>query len=83
MERWGNSPLRLVQKKKKFQSEVDLVGRRIRHHSNLQPHSIHHDHFTRFRRELGAMEPLKLILDELKSLCLDMNDQIKGVCGDV
>ena len=50
----------------------------------MEPHSIHLEHFTRFHRELGAMEPnFKLVLDELKSLCLDMNDQIKGVCGDV
>lgn len=35
----------------------------------LEPQEIHHDHFTRFRQTLGAMDPqLKIILDEIQKL---------------
>ena len=33
----------------------------------MDPHEIDHNHFTRFGKQLGAMDPnLKLILDEFK-----------------
>ena len=33
----------------------------------MDPHEIDHNYFTRFRKQLGAMDPnLKLILDEFK-----------------
>jgi len=35
----------------------------------LEPHEIFHDHFTRFRKQRGDMDPnTKLILDELRSV---------------
>jgi len=46
----------------------------IRTPDTLEPHQIHHTHFTRFRRTLGAMDPqLKVILDEIQKSKEDFN----------
>lgn len=40
----------------------------------LEPHEIHHEHFTRLHRNLGAMEPnLKLVLEEIQKSKEDLN----------
>ena len=46
----------------------------------MEPHHIDHEHFTRFRKQLGAMDPnTKLILDELKSVQLHLTNRIDAV----
>ena len=48
--------------------------------STLEPHQIDHEHFTRFRKQLGAMDPnTKLILDELKSVQSNLTSRIDAV----
>ena len=45
--------------------------------STLEPHQIDHEHFTRFRKQLGAMDPnTKLILDELKLVQTNLTNRI-------
>ena len=48
--------------------------------STLEPHQIDHEHFTRFRKQLGAMDPnTKLIIDELKSVQNNLTNRIGAV----
>jgi hypothetical protein len=53
------------------------VGASRRSRTTLEPHHIDHEHFTRFRKHLGAMDPnTKLILDELKSVQTNLTNRI-------
>ena len=46
----------------------------------LEPHQIKHDHFTRFRHNLGAMDPnFKIMFDELKA----MRGSVDGLKGSL
>jgi len=42
----------------------------------LEPHEIHYDHYTRFRKQIGeTMDPqMKQIFDELKTVTTSISD---------
>ena len=52
--------------------------------SILEPHEIIHDHFTRFRKHIEAMDSnTKLLLDELKSVKISLESPLDGQIREV